>query len=370
MSIYCPLPFNHTAISTRGYYNICCEHWTPEKHQFHLNDGDFQDWQNNDYCKEIKQHFIENKRHPGCVSCWNNESQGIQSYRQRILQEYKILGATNPPQEKLLNIEVAVGNLCNLSCLMCNEINSSVILAENIKLKINQYSQKDFNWDENNFVALSKNLKLKPKVINLRGGEPLYNKKIFRLLDSFDPEFVKDTVIHITTNATVWDQKWADVLSKFKIVRMMFSIDATDALYNYIRYPGDFLQVHNNVNAIVSYKNIKPLIHATIQNLNVLYLEDLIDYSKKLGVYLEFDIVTHPDYLHFTNLPPNIKAKAIEYLKNLVSKPLDSHLAIELSRYISILEQSTTDFNLWQSFLSNISIRDNLRGNSFKDFLY
>jgi organic radical activating enzyme len=368
--MHCPLPFNHTAISTNGYYNVCCLNKTPAESKFHLNDGDFGDWQNNDYCKEVKQFFLENKQHPGCVRCWTAENQNQLSYRQRVLKEYKILGATQPPQEKLLTIEIAVGNLCNLSCLMCDESSSSVTLAENIKLNINKHTQKDFKWDENNFVALSKNLELRPKIINLRGGEPLYNKKIFDLLDSFDADFVHNTVLHITTNATVWTQEWARVFSKFKLVRMMFSIDAVGELYNYIRYPGNFECVENNIKSIVSNKNIKPLIHATVQNLNILYLGELIDWSKRIGIYLEFESVIHPIFLHFTNLPPKIKSKAISYLRNLIASVDASQLTNELISYIEILEQSNENAALWQSFISQISIRDNIRGNSFNDFLY
>lgn len=370
MSTHCPLPFYHTAISTSGYYNVCCFNHTPAQHQFHLNNGDFDSWQQNQYCQEVKQHFIENKQHPGCATCWDMERQGSHSYRQRVLTEYKILGATNPPQQKLLNIEIAVGNLCNLSCLMCNETASSAILAENIKLKINQHTQADFNWSEENFVALSKNLKLRPKVINLRGGEPLYNKKIFKLLDSFDPEFVKDTVIHITTNATVWNQKWATVLSKFKLVRIMLSVDAVGPLYNYIRHPGNFKQVEKNIRTIKLCKNVKLLIHATVQNLNILYIGDLIKWASDLGIYLELDIVSTPNYLHFTNLPSCLKIRAIAYLKNLVVKQLDLQISRELTSYITQLEQSTENLELWEKFVLNILQRDKMRGNSFEEFLY
>jgi len=368
--MYCPLPFNHAMISTDGHYNVCCINPTPKNDRFHLSDGDFVEWQKNRYCKEVKQSFLDQKQHPGCNQCWRIESLGGTSYRQRILKEYKILGSKEG-QEKLLNIEIAVGNLCNLSCLMCKESDSSAILAENIKLKINQVSQSEFKWNESNFVNLSKNLKLKPKLINLRGGEPLYNKKIFEILDSFDPKDVNDTVIHITTNGTIWNQQWANMLSKFKLVRLMFSVDATGDLYNYIRYPGNFDVVNKNLKEIISYKNIKPLIHATVQNLNILYIGDLIEWAHQLGVHLELDQVVDPDFLHFTNLPLNLKIKSIDYLKNLLQSPLSPNIRKELESYVQALEETagTVNFDLWDKFVSNISLRDNLRGNSYKDFL-
>ena len=73
MSLYCALPFNHAFVSTLGYYNVCCYNKTPKEHQFHLNDGDFDAWQKNKYCNEVKQFFLENKQHPGCARCWTDE---------------------------------------------------------------------------------------------------------------------------------------------------------------------------------------------------------------------------------------------------------------------------------------------------------
>jgi len=368
--MYCPLPFNHTAISTTGYYNVCCMNSTPVVHQFHLNNGDFNAWQTNKYCQEIKQSFIDNVRHPGCNKCWNAEDSKLTSLRQRSLTEYKILGAKEQ-QEKLLNIEVSVGNLCNLSCLMCNEKSSSAILAENLKLKINQVNQRDFKWSEENFVNLSKNLKLKPKLINLRGGEPFYNKKIFDLLDSFDPVDTKNTVIHLTTNGTIWNDDWARVLSKFKLVRLMFSVDAVGDLYNYIRYPGNFKVVENNIKTITQHKNIKPLIYATLQNLNILHIENLIQWANNLGIYLELETVTSPDYLSFTNLPQHLKLKSIDSLKNLLTWSLSPQFRAQILGCLQLLELSVDVDNtaLWNKFVSNISMRDDLRGNSYKDFL-
>lgn len=370
MSIYCPLPFNHTAISTDGYYNVCCFNSTPVAHRFHLNDGDFNEWQKSKYCQEVKESFVTHSRHPGCNACWEAEDSNLTSFRERSLNEYKILGAKEK-QEKLLNIEISVGNLCNLSCLMCDEKYSSSILAENIKLKINQVEQKDFKWSEDNFVNLSRNLKLKPRLINFRGGEPFYNKKIFEILDSFDPEDTKNTVIHITTNGTVWNDEWARVLSKFKLVRLMFSLDAVGNLYNYIRYPGNFKVVENNIKTIVKHKNIKPLIHATLQNLNVLYFGELVQWANDLGIYLELEAVASPDYLRFTNLPQHLKLKAIDSLRNLLTWSLAPQIRTEISECLQLLEHSVDIDNteLWNKFVSNISQRDDLRCNSYKDFL-
>jgi molybdenum cofactor biosynthesis enzyme MoaA len=368
--MYCPAPFNHTSISTDGYYNVCCLNQTPKKNRFHLNDGDFSDWQKNSYCLEVKQYFVDKKQHPGCHTCWAAEKTGMSSLRQRILKEYEILGGKEF-DEKLLNIEISVGNLCNLSCLMCAEQYSSAILSENIKLKINNARQADFKWHEENFVNLYKNLKLKPRVINLRGGEPLYNKKIFEILDSFNCSDTKHTVIHITTNGTVWNGEWARVLSKFKLVRIMFSVDAVGDLYNYIRYPGNFTTVEQNIQEIIKQPNIKPLIYATVQNLNILYLQELIEWANGLGIFLGFDTVSDPDFLQFTNLPTHLKIKAIDNLKILADTAVAHHIQSAINSYITVLNNSLNVNNseLWEKFIKNITPRDTLRGNTYKQFL-
>ena len=371
MKHYCAMPFNHVSVGNNGDYQICCIHPVPDEHKQNINQTSLEEWMQNPYLNEVQTAFADDQQHPGCQRCWQQESAGTQSTRQVQSKEYKIIGA-KPMQTKLLSIEVAVSNLCNLSCVMCNEYNSSAILAENKQLGIAVLDQREFTWSELAFENLQKILDSKPRVIHLRGGEPLYNKRILELLKNFPAEHAKNTLLHLTTNATTWTPQWEQVLSKFKTIRMMLSIDAVDRLAEYIRYPSNFYQVEQNIQKIVKCKNIKPVIHATVQNLNIMYIGHVIHWAKQMNIHLMLDQLIRPDYLKMTNLPPALKQQAIVHLSDVLTQELEPHIQSEISAYKTLLEtalQQPFNQTWWQQFVDNISRRDSVRKNSHRDFL-
>ncbi len=371
MKHYCAMPFNHVNIGTNGDYQICCIHSVPKQHRKNINHVSLDEWIQNPYLEEVKSAFAQDQPHPGCQSCWQQEATGAQSLRQVQANEYKIIGA-KPQQSKILNVEAAVGNLCNLSCVMCNEHNSSAILAENRHLGIHIADQRDFSWTETAFENLQQILDLRPRIVNLRGGEPMYNKRILELIEHFPADKLNSTLLHLTTNATTWTPQWQQALSKFKAVRIMLSVDAVGDLAEYIRYPCKFDQVQYNIKQIIECKNIKPVIHTTVQNLNIMYLGELVAWARKMNVHLMLDLLVQPEHLEITNLPPVLKQQAIDHLGDVITQDLDAHMQSEITAYKIALEtslQQPFDQFRWQRFVDNISRRDTVRGNSHRDFL-
>lgn len=370
MSNYCALPFAHTTIGTTGDYQICCWHHVPPDQVININEYDYQTWNSSKYVAEVRESFKKNQQHPGCHRCWNIEKLGQSSLRTRTLKDYQILKIDKPdPLATPINIEVQLGNLCNLSCLMCHEASSSAILAENQKLGIAKYKQKDFNWTLTGFENLKSLLNTQPKIVIIRGGEPLYNKDLLRIIEELPPEFCKKTVLHITTNATTWPDRWADALSKFYLVRFTLSIDAVGELYEYIRYPGVWTEVDANIQKMQQYTNFKLMVNSVVQNLNIMSLESLLDWAKERKLYIVLSQLAFPEYLTHINLPDKEKNTAIKILKVLVNKPYDSHVNNFLTNSLEQLINSTFDPILWQSFVDNITMRDHVRNNSYTKFL-
>jgi molybdenum cofactor biosynthesis enzyme MoaA len=368
MKHYCAMPFNHVSVGNNGDYQICCIHPVPQEYKQNINQTSVDEWLQNPYLDEVKSAFAQDDPHPGCQRCWQQEASGVQSIRQVQAKEYKIIGA-KPMQSKILHIEVAVGNLCNLSCVMCNEYNSSMILSENRQLSISVLDQREFTWSESAFENLQQIVDYKPRVIHLRGGEPMYNKRIFELLDHFPVEHAKNTLLHLSTNATVWTEQWQQVLSKFNTVRMMLSVDAVGSLAEYIRYPSKFDQVEHNIRAIVKNSNIRPVVHATVQNLNIMHIGNVIQWAKRMNIYLMLDLLVQPDYLEITNLPPVLKQQSIDHLSTVLAQDLEPHIQSEISAYKTALETAAFDQLRWQQFVDNVSRRDAVRKNSHRDFL-
>jgi molybdenum cofactor biosynthesis enzyme MoaA len=368
---YCAMPFNHVNVNSLGDYQICCKHPVPEENRKNIKFTSPEDWQNNQYLNEVRNSFEQGLEHPGCSKCWQHENLNVPSLRQEQAQEYQILGAKQF-QQKLLNIEIAVGNLCNLSCIMCDETSSSAILSENRRLNIARLDQQDFAWSDIAFDHVEQLLAKSPPVVNLRGGEPMYNKKILHMVNKFSSKDLNRTMLHITTNATHWSDEWQTALAKFRLVRIMLSVDAVDELFEYIRYPAQFSQVEDNVKKIISNKNIKPVIHAIVQNLNIASIGKLITWARETNIHIMLELLTYPAHLQITNLPDHLKIRAIDHLVQTLETEPAVHIRDSLSAYKKILEDSLTqpfDLVKWESFVNQVSMRDNLRGNTHKDFL-
>jgi organic radical activating enzyme len=369
--IYCPLPFGHTLVQTNGSFQVCCQHKTPDKYLVNINQHPYRVWNQSQYLQEIQESFKNNQRHPGCHRCWKNEELGQPSQRTRQLTEYKLLKVIDCSQKIWPSVvEVQLGNLCNLKCLMCNEQDSSALLAENQQLGIAINQQTDFNWTNQGFDNLKQLLESRPKIINIRGGEPFYNKDLLHLIQNLPAESYQQSLLHITTNATRWSPEWKEALKKFKLVRLMLSIDAVDDLYEYIRFPGKWQDVVTNVADMKQCSNVKLLINAVVQNLNILNIGPLIKWSQEQNIHLELDQLSRPEYFVLTNLPDNLKTTACKHIQSVLATQLPDHIRNFLTNCLTQLTNSKFDPVLWQQFQNIIDMRDTTRGNSYKEFLY
>jgi molybdenum cofactor biosynthesis enzyme MoaA len=364
---FCALPFDHIQVRNNGDFDICCEHQTPSHALVNINSHDHLAWINSDYVQSVRQSFIAGEKHPGCSACWKKEDRGFDSLRLRCASEYRIF--PDRPDRPVKNVEIVLGNTCNLRCLMCNEKESSAILAENVRLGVNQIQQTELSWQQTGYDHVQKILDLRPYVLNIRGGEPFYNKKLLEIIEDIPTSQAQNMVLHICTNATVWNQQWQQLLKKFRLVRFMFSVDAVGKLYEYIRYPASWSIVETNIKSMMAMENAKSLVHCVGQNLNISYLKSLIEWCEKYTLYLDIEALNSPGYMRLTNLPDSQKNIAVVHLNDLLNAELAPHLETFVRSSLNALEQSVFDPALWQTFKTNISMRDNLRGNSFRNFI-
>lgn len=354
-------------VDTSGNYRICCRHPVPSEHRQNIKSSTVDQWLTSGYLQQVRNDFENDRRHPGCHSCWVEEDVGRSSLRNRIINEYKILGVRGTIP-RMVNVELQLGNLCNLTCIMCNEFESSAILAENRSLGINVIEQKDIEWDESAWDNLEKLLALRPRVLNIRGGEPFYNKDLLRIIENLPEDTLSTTILHVSTNATTWQENWIKALSRFRMVRMMLSIDAVGDLYEYIRFPAKWSKVSANTRSMKNHPNLKLMVHCVVQNLNVGYLGDLMSWCDNHDLYLEFDGLVSPRYLHMTNLPPGERSRAIIGLEECLSRAKEHQKSFLLACHQDLIDRPF-DPILWEEFQTQMSMRESLRHNNHKVFL-
>lgn len=362
---FCALPFHHLYVKTEGNFLVCCKH--ADTDLYNIQENSAEEWLTSDYLQEVRESFLQDKQHPNCHACWRHENNGFSSMRNRSHMEYQIFGidVDNP---KVNVVEIAFGNTCNLKCLMCKEQNSSSILHENKILGVNQFEQHDFQWNDKAIDHVKEVLQLKPKLLNVRGGEPFYEKRLFKLLDEIPTQDAKKMILHISTNATIWNEKWEKMLKKFHLIRFMFSVDAIGEQYEYIRYPAEWKITSDNILKINAMPNTKCLVHTVVMNLNIMHLQPLIDWCAGNNLFLDMDTIQTPQFYRIDNLLPNAKATAIEHCESILAQ---KHYPTNVIDFVSSCKKTLVNSNnnitdtRWNDFLNYVTVRDRLRNKSY-----
>jgi sulfatase maturation enzyme AslB (radical SAM superfamily) len=312
-----------------------------------------------------------------CALCAEQEAQGSQSMRQKSNAEYKIfeqyadkmLDYYNYPPAQPIELELQLTNLCNLKCLMCFETESSSIYSENKTLKIHQINSKDYAVTSEEITQVKEWIKTQPRLINLRGGEPFIVPEIKRLLKwAIDSKLLANTQVHITTNGTRLDSEWLDILTAIPQLRVMVSIDAVGELNDYIRFGSKWETIEKNVQAISAIPRVELVVHASIQNLNILSIGQLINWCRENNYYLDYQMVTTPCMFSVANLPTEL----LEQAKTGLSQ-IDHKVAHELLSVLNYYQP----IDLWDILQTEINLRDTIRNTSvtevipkFKDYWY
>ena len=336
---------------------VCCES-RPSKTEFvgkkdyNLKKDSIEEFWKSDYRKFLIKNFQEKRRPKECQICWEKEDTGAESYRQFGNRQYKIFGnKTSEEYLSLLGIKdlehpvdynLDITNLCNLKCYMCTGVSSSKLLVENNDLGFENLDQKDYDYEEGKLSYLIDQIEKNHVThVTLQGGEPLMNPKIISLLEKLS---VKNTAekltIWITTNGTMYNKKLFDILSAFKDVKIIFSIDGVNKVNDYLRFPSDFSQIKSNFINYLNLQNATFMITNVVQNFNLLYVNDIIEFANTYNTHLHLNILTGPSVLHYSVLPYSTRHKALEKLQNI-----DQQKVTHVTNFYTLLENLSTDID-------------------------
>lgn len=326
----CLLPFHHIAIRPNNQVYPCCqfrhEH-TPK--DLHL---DHEDVFNHSFMKDLRTYMIDDKPHPGCSMCYEQEKISSGSHSMR-LDFIKQLGTKIPEEPVLTHVDLALSNVCNNRCRMCNP-----------ELSTNWYSDAKKLGDE--FfppVVLSGIIKSKPilenydlsklKYLKLIGGEPLMEQKKF--IDLLNRCNLSNLDILLTTNTTIIpNDELSNLLKKCKNIWINLSVDAYGELNNFLRKGSNWENVVNVIDWFDVNFSKKSKIHGVISiyNINNFYhLENFIKEKYKNRVEVEWQMVDGPNWMQPANLPDNVKLKILKNLKDKVSSRIYNMVESELN---------------------------------------
>lgn len=334
----CALPWRQLEIKPIGECRTCCVIDSPIRIQdndpvYNINDVEKFSWQTLYFSKTmqlLREKFRQGQQPAECRTCWKNESSGASSARlDFIVQDPIAFFETDFEAESfhnLTHLDIKPGNLCNLSCRICNSSLSSSWAAEELskvpraEIKLhpayNHNRLSRWSLDRDDFWKDTDSLKSQLRALWLSGGETFMIPGLSELFDRIEnPEQV---IITINTNGTISPEEYFDRWKKFKLIRLMVSIDDIGDRFEYQRAGSHWAQVQDVVNQINRERDshLETTVICTVNVQNVLYLPELHQWFDNQNFdHLYFNPLLGPSWARLDQLTKAAQKLVIEKLE-------------------------------------------------------
>jgi len=334
-SIYCPMIHGGLNIFLKGptnelQFNQCCLSTTKLESSADISAL----WQDKSL-QTIRKINDKNIWLDGCWQCQHIEDSGIKSFRQSMIEGLGIKKNLSGPQR----IDFLFDRSCNLACRTCGP-SASTLWQKHLRDN-NLFSKIDI-MPSNNFGKIKTFLETSDlsnlKQAQFCGGETLLGNTYWdtaQLLADMVPDVKDNLLLGFQTNGTQpIDEKYYSLLEKFKLVKLMISIDGIGDQFEYLRWPANWNQVVDNILNLKDKlpSNVMFFVQEVTSNLNLLYFGevekwvnaninttrfgDRVDYSTQLAIheYLNVNCITqeYVDAIKNTNKFQFINANWVE----------------------------------------------------------
>lgn len=366
---FCIKPWAHTFVHPTGDFSLCC--YSKEKPQYNINSHSIAQYWSSDFLQQVRDQMLSGILPDACVKCAEVEAQGSLSLREKSNADYKIIDKFRDqilkhyqlPKSMPVDIEWVVSNLCNLKCMMCAGKHSSSLLTENKILGIENLEQHEFRVADHTLAQMKSWLQTKPKLLTFHGGETMMVPEVKQLLKwGIENHLLENTEVRMITNATKFDSDWFNLLSQLNKLVLMISVESVGHVNEYIRYGSSWDQVDQAVGYMQQLPNADVMVHSTLQNLNILHVASLIEWTQSRDILWNFDILENPSYLQLTNLPAELLMLAKQRLephKNFKNMFRSVQTIIDVIDSASNLNSVS-----WNQFVDYIDLKDQYRKNS------
>ena len=268
-----------------------------------------------------------------CQVCHDVEKSGRISVRQSLNQVFADVNPL-PDQPKVMIIKPS--NVCNLACRMCNPETStgwykdslSLARIDNPEISDREFFSR-FNHirdglsDRNTeFWNTMKQWLPNFEFMDIYGGEPFLATALFDALKhTADAGNAGSVSLRLHTNATILNQDYLNVLTKFKFVNIGLSIDShVPEQVEYIRYPVKHNELVANIKTFVEWasqhKNISVSATVTVTTFNVFYIDEILKQISQLGLPATLNFVTTPGEYDARHIPVDVKHKLLQHIQN------------------------------------------------------
>jgi len=339
---FCVLPWISLEASPIGTVRPCCladdEIVDNGGRKFELSTARFQDIQNSDHMRSLRQQFLAGEQPQTCRKCWNEERAGRTSKRMHTLDRLKHMGISSEwtaDAKPLMFLDLKLGNICNLKCRICGSWSSSQFAAEEIAVLPREEQKKSHAytmlragaWPRDNpqFWDQIDSVVNDIRYIEFTGGEPFMIEEHFDMLQGIvDRGIAPQVEIHYNTNGTQYPEAAEAIWKHFKTVEIAFSLDDVGERFEYQRSNAVWTDVCANLDRFRDlkeiYSNIELQVCTTVNIFNVRYLGDIaawLEKNRESFNFVYWNMMHDAWYFSIGCLPDGAKKAIAEYLDSV-----------------------------------------------------
>ena len=330
-NVICSFPFVHTDIEPNGDIKFCCsatnkQHCDSQGKVYNVQTHTLTEAWNSEQIKETRLAMIRGEKPELCRFCWDMENEDntqgssmriqtandrnkIETITDRI--EYaRTHGGELSDDYLAYDIQLSIGNLCNLACKMCNpgystqfqkfyarhhespkEISFVLGRPEDLSIEAQLPFNTTFDW------PIKQNLKdiFKDHISNLRlifftGGEPTLIPQVVDFIEHLaEVEHYPGLIVWPSTNCTNINKRLLDSLSQHDRVWMNLSLDGKDEIAAIQRTPSHWPSIEKNVDMLIDWVNDQREIGTKQIEINVLSTITALNFHHILDFWKYFD---------------------------------------------------------------------------------
>jgi sulfatase maturation enzyme AslB (radical SAM superfamily) len=327
--LWCPIPWSHIAVKSNGALRICSHSQSGgnkntllEKDGRTLRIDDISEALNSDTLKDVRLKFLNNEWPEQCRRCKIEQESGKRSRNQWEATMYDFtredaesitLSDGAVTEQRVLSMDLRLGNKCNLQCVMCypGESNqwykiqeqitgSKVFMIDDVTYSTDGHDHFEWCDQEEYYQLLTENAKYLQK-IKFGGGEPWLVKQHLTLLNNLlDQGFAENIELEYSINVTVVPQEFLRTIEKFKFVKLCCSVDGYGEVNEAIRYPTKWSVIEKNLDFLdTGPPNSAVFTSTTVSILNIEHFVTWMQWLeskqfKKINTSTFAGVVSHP----------------------------------------------------------------------------
>jgi sulfatase maturation enzyme AslB (radical SAM superfamily) len=377
-SLTCALVNHGLAISLDGsVLSPCCQY--KAHYESPISWQEFDRYQQ-EFKPRLSQRLAEGIQVKECSHCWDEENINYRSLRLLSNFNYPDVKYRKFNSTDTLDIELRLGNHCNLACIMCSSRASSSWYTE---LTTKKDIFKDVRaialhplvqpvkpyWEDPGFLEFLRPHLITAQRINVSGGEPLTLPMTLDFLELLIELSRTDVVLQFTTNFTRISDRMIEKLKLFKNLDLIISLEGIGPMNEYLRYPSKWTEIEDNIRRFNARGNM-PLtrIHHVLQHTSAYALPPLIEWCQQNSMHLTLTYVQGQQQLTPQSIPPEDLANFVNWAAQLTWEKNNSVLTRWITPVRDVvlnLENTQFDEELFVEFRQYISALDQSRGTNY-----